>query len=391
MEDFLNRFGDTTNENGGPAFSKVRSGTIVALLSIGTLIGAIVGAPIADFFGRKKAIVFWNIMFCIGVVIQMTTLTTWYQIALGRWVAGLGVGALSVLTPMYQSETAPRQIRGSMVSCYQLFITLGIFIANCINYGTESDNSPASWRIPMGIGYIWSVTMAIGILFLRESPRWEYRKGRIESARTTIAKSYGVPENHWEVDREVREIKAKLDVENAGGGKHPWYEVFTGPRMLYRTLLGISMQALQQLTGANFFFYYGTTIFAGISDSFQTAMILGGINFAMTIPGIYVVEKFGRRRALITGALWMFVCFLVFASVGHFALDQEDAQNTPEAASAMIAFACLFIAGYAMSWAPIVWAIVGELYPSRYRAQAMGLATASNWTWVSDKQDLLNK
>jgi SP family sugar:H+ symporter-like MFS transporter len=384
MEDFLTRFGDTTDENGGPAFSKVRSGTIVGLLSIGTLIGAIVGAPIADAFGRKLAIVFWNIMFCVGVVIQMTTLTTWYQVALGRWVAGLGVGALSVLTPMYQSETAPRQIRGSMVSCYQLFITLGIFIAYCINYGTKSTIAPSSWRIPMGIGFIWSVIMAIGIMFLRESPRWEYRKGRVESARTTIAKSYGVPENHWEVDREIREIKAKLDAENAGGGKHPWYEVFTGPRMMYRTLLGISMQALQQLTGANFFFYYGTTIFTatGLDDSFQTSMILGGINFAMTIPGTYVVEKFGRRRALITGGIWMFVCFLVFASVGHFALDQDVPKNTPEAGSAMIAFACLFIAGYAMTWAPIVWAIVGELYPSRYRAQAMGLATASNWIWV---------
>lgn len=383
MKDFLNRFGDQTNADGSPAFSKVRSGTIVGLLSIGTLIGAIIGAPIADAFGRRLAIVWWNIIFCVGVIIQMTTLTTWYQVALGRWVAGLGVGALSVLTPMYQSETAPRQIRGSMVSCYQLFITLGIFIAYCINYGTKTDNTPASWRIPMGVGFIWSVIMAVGIMFLRESPRWEYRKGRVQSARTTIAKSYGVPENHWEVDREVREIQAKLDAENAGGGKHPWYEVFTGPRMMYRTLLGISMQALQQLTGANFFFYYGTTIFTatGLDDSFQTSMILGAVNFVMTIPGTFVVERFGRRRALITGGLWMFCCFLVFASVGHFALDQVDPTNTPTPGKVMIAFACLFIAGYAMTWAPIVWAIVGELYPTRYRATAMGLATASNWTW----------
>jgi SP family sugar:H+ symporter-like MFS transporter len=115
------------------------------------------------------------------------------------------------------------------------------------------------------------------------------------------------------------------------------------------------MQALQQLTGANFFFYYGTTVFAatGLDDSFQTSMILGGINFAMTFFGIYVVERFGRRRALITGGVWMFCCFMVFASVGHFALDQVNPKNTPEAGSAMIAFACLFIAGYAMTWAPI--------------------------------------
>lgn len=123
MEDFLYRFGEPMD--GAYGFTKVRSGTIVGLLSIGTLVGAIVGAPIADAFGRKMAVVFWNLIFCVGVVIQMTTLTTWYQVALGRWVAGLGVGGLSVLTPMYMSETAPRQIRGAMVSCYQLFITLG--------------------------------------------------------------------------------------------------------------------------------------------------------------------------------------------------------------------------------------------------------------------------
>jgi len=127
MNDFLTRFADGTDpQTGGPAFSNVRSGTIVGLLSIGTLIGAIVGAPIANAAGRKLAIVFWCIIFIVGVIVQIATSTTWYQIAIGRWVAGLGVGGLSVLTPMYQSETAPRQIRGAMVSCYQLFITMGI-------------------------------------------------------------------------------------------------------------------------------------------------------------------------------------------------------------------------------------------------------------------------
>ena len=123
----------------------------------------------------------------------------------------------------------------------------------------------------MGIGFVWPVLMAVGICFLRESPRWDYRKGKIDAARTTIAKSYGVPEDHWEVQREMREIKSKLDTENAGG-KHPWYEVVTGPRMGYRVALGMTLQALQQLTGANFFFYYGTSIFSatGLSNSFVT-------------------------------------------------------------------------------------------------------------------------
>ncbi|OCK75994.1 general substrate transporter [Lepidopterella palustris CBS 459.81] len=384
MSNFLARFADTTNpKTGDPALTNSRSGTIVALLSIGTLLGALFAAPIADKFGRKPSITFWCIIFCVGVIVQIATGDKWYQVAIGRWVAGLGVGGLSVLTPMYQSETAPRYVRGALVSCYQLFITLGIFVAYCINFGTEADDSARSWKLPIGIGFIWPTIMSVGMLFMRESPRWDYRHGNIDEARGTIALSYGTAEDHPEVNREMSEIKAKLDAESACGGKHPWYEIFTGPKMAYRMLLGITLQALQQLTGANFFFYYGTSIFTsvGLSNAYVTSMILGGVNFGTTFPGLYIVERYGRRPSLIIGGLWMFMCFMVFSSLGHFALSRNDPTSTPIVGYAMIFFACLFIAGFAMTWGPIVWALVGEIYPSRYRAKCMALATASNWMW----------
>jgi SP family sugar:H+ symporter-like MFS transporter len=103
----------------------------------------------------------------------------------------------------------------------------------------------------MGIGFIWSAFMMFGIFFMQESPRWEYRQGKTDEATHTIALTYGVPEEHPEVQREVQEIQKKLEAERAGGEYHPWYEIFTGPRMGYRVLLGITLQALQQLTGAN--------------------------------------------------------------------------------------------------------------------------------------------
>jgi SP family sugar:H+ symporter-like MFS transporter len=151
--------------------------------------GALTAAPISDKFGRKYSIVFWNIVFCVGVIVQITTTNIWYQISLGRWVAGLGVGGLSVLTPMYQSETAPRYVRGALVSCYQLFITLGILVAYCINFGTESTPNSSAWKIPMGIGFIWSFLMVVGIMFMQESPRWEYRQGKVDSARRPSART----------------------------------------------------------------------------------------------------------------------------------------------------------------------------------------------------------
>jgi SP family sugar:H+ symporter-like MFS transporter len=213
-----------------------------------------------------------------------------------------------------------------------------------------------------------------------ESPRYAYRLGREDEARETMGRLNGVgPYSHL-VDFELIEIEAKIQEEKAGG-HHPWYEIFTGPRMLYRTLLGMVLQAGQQLTGANFFFYYGTTIFrsTGISNSYITSIILGSVNMGATIAGLWIVENCGRRKSMMLGAAWMCICFLIYSFVGHYALSASNPSSTPRAGAVLIVFTCLFIVAFATSWGPMVWAIVGELYPARYRAPCMALATASNW------------
>ncbi|CAG7995192.1 unnamed protein product [Penicillium olsonii] len=382
MEDFLERYGEL-GPDGAYRFSNVRSGLIVGLLSIGTLIGALVAAPIADRLGRKWSISAWSLMVCVGVTIQISSPSgKWVQVAMGRWVAGLGVGAVSLLVPMYQAESGPRHIRGSLISTYQLFITLGIFVANCINFGTEARPDTGSWRIPMGVTYLWAIVLGVGMAFFPESPRYDYRHGKVDKARNTLSKIYGIPLNHRALHIEFDEIKDKYEEEQRNG-QVTWLQMFRAPTMSYRVAVGVALQALQQLTGANYFFYYGTTIFkgAGIPNSYVTQMILGGVNFGTTFLGLYLIEHFGRRRSLIIGALWMFVCFMIFASVGHFSLDRDFPERTKSAGVAMVVFACLFILGFASTWGPMVWTIIAELYPSQYRARAMSLATASNWLW----------
>ncbi|KAL2821022.1 hypothetical protein BJX63DRAFT_418072 [Aspergillus granulosus] len=367
MENFLQRFGQR-HDDGTYSFSNVRSGLIVSMLSIGTLLGALMAGPLADRIGRKWSISFWCIILHVGLIIQISSPhPKWYQFMMGRFVTGFGVGSCSLLVPLYQGETSPRQIRGAM-----------------INYGTEGMTSSASWRIPLGITFLWGLILGIGIIFFPESPRYDYRHGRIDKAKSTMAKLHGVPHTHRIIVQELAEIKEQLEAESASkGGIHGFIEMFQGPRMLYRIILGVVLQALQQLTGANYFFYYGTVIFrgAGISNSYVTQMILGGVNFGTTFGGLYIVEHFGRRKSLITGGIWMFCCFIVFASVGHFSLDIDNPPATPGAGKAMVVFACLFITGFATTWGPMIWAIVAELYPTRYRAKAMALATASNWLW----------
>ncbi|KAK0120442.1 hexose transporter hxt1 [Cadophora gregata f. sp. sojae] len=375
MTDFLDRFG----ENG--EFSSARQGTIVGLLCIGTLMGCLVSGWLCDRIGRRYTISSSAFFYIIGVVIEITSDTQWVQFAMGRFTAGLGIGALSTSVPMYQSESVPKNIRGATVSSYQLLITMGIWTAYMVNFGTEGafDNS-AQWRIPNGLSALWAIILGTAILAMPESPRFAYRTGREEEARKTMGRLSGIDPYSPLIDHEIAEIEEKLQAERAGGD-HPLSEIVTGPRMLYRTLLGMILQAGQQLTGANFFFYYGTTIFrsTGISNSYVTSIILGSVNVGATIGGLWIVKNCGRRKSLMAGAAAMFTCFMIYAFVGHFALDAENPMSTPTEGKVLIVFTCLFIVAFATTWGPLVWAVVGELYPARYRAPCMALATASNW------------
>ncbi|KAH8980063.1 general substrate transporter [Lactarius akahatsu] len=384
MDDFLLRFaqcgvpGDVATCH----FSRVREGLIVSLLSIGTLFGALVGAPTADFLGRRRAMQLECLVFCAGVIVQITSKSEWAQFSVGRLIAGLGVGALSAAVPMYQAETAPPQIRGAMTATYQLFITLGILVAYCISIGTRHMSGSGSWRMVVGLGFIWPAILAIGIQFMPESPRWLASRGDLEKAQRALAVARGIKASeadaNYHLRREAEGIRASIEHErNVRGG---WLDCFrVENKTLYRTLLGMSLQSLQQLTGANYFFYYGATIFTsvGISDSFVTQIILGSVNFVCTFGGLYVMEKFGRRIPLILGGLWQSAWLLVFAIAGT----AKDPSTDKTIGNLMIVSACMFIWGFATTWAPGIWILIGETFPTRTRAKQGALSTASNWMW----------
>lgn len=275
-----------------------------------------------------------------------------------RFITGIGVGALSAAVPLYQSETVPRQIRGALVATYQLFITLGILVAYCINIGTRSLDNSGSWRIPVALGIAFSTILGVGILFCPESPRWLMANGRADEAYRAVAIVRGTKpsdSNPW-VEAEYAEIVSNVEADRkvkAGS----WRDCFKPQhKVLYRTLLGITLQAGQQLTGANYFFYYGTSIFTsvGLSDPYVTQIILGAVNFGCTFLGLYVLERFGRRLPLIFGAAWMVIWLLVFGLAGTVGDSKEKSFGT-----LMIVSACLFIVGYASTWAPGIWLFCG--------------------------------
>lgn len=387
MSDFVERFGQL-NDAGQYYLSNVRVGLMISIFNVGCAIGGIFLCKVADVYGRRIGLMFSMVIYVIGITIQIASSTNWYQFFIGRLVAGLAVGTVSVISPLFISEVAPKQVRGTLVVCFQLCITLGIFLGYCTTYGTKSYTDSKQWRIPLGLCFAWAIVLVIGMLSMPESPRYLVEKHKIEEARQSIARSNKVSEADPAISTEIQLIQAGIERE-ALAGSASWKELITGkPKIFRRVTMGVMLQSLQQLTGDNYFFYYGTTIFqaVGLSDSFQTSIILGVVNFASTFAGIYAIEKLGRRICLLTGSAAMFVCFIIYSLIGTQHLYRDGFSNTPgnthtASGNAMIFITCLYIFFFASTWAGGVFCIISESYPLRIRSKAMSVATAANWLW----------
>ncbi|AET37552.1 sugar porter family MFS transporter Ecym_1317 [Eremothecium cymbalariae DBVPG len=382
--DFVRRFGQT-RADGSHYLSDVRTGLIVSIFNIGCAIGGIVLSKLGDMYGRRIGLMCVTLVYVVGIVIQISSTDKWYQYFIGRIVSGLGVGGIAVLSPMLISETSPKHLRGTLVSCYQLMITAGIFLGYCTNYGTKKHSDAVQWRVPLGLCFVWAAFMVAGMAMVPESPRYLVEVNKIEEAKRSLARSNKVSMEDPSIQAEIDNIQAGVEIERMAGNAS-WGELFsTKTKILQRLIMGIMIQSLQQLTGNNYFFYYGTTIFqsVGMEDSYQTAIVLGVVNFASTFVAIYVVDKFGRRKCLLWGAAAMAVCMVIFASVGVTKLwpNGDDQPASKSAGNIMIVFTCFYIFSFATTWAPIAYVIVAETFPLRVKAKGMAIATAANWIW----------
>ena len=181
---------------------------------------------------------------------------------------------------------------------------------------------------------------------------------------------------------ELEEIRLKVEEEMQRSKQSP-YRTLTTRTTGYRMFLGMATGSLQQLCGLNYFFFYGTVVSNGISNinAYTASIALGAVNFGATFIGLYVVERFGCRKSLLCGSAWMFTFFMIFASVGHFALDLQSPGTTKSAGRTLIAFACSYLVGFASTWGPIPVVVYSELFPSEYRAIGIAISSGSHWFW----------
>jgi len=391
MPDFQRRFGHPLNDGSGKyELSPGRQSIITSLLSAGTFVGAIGQAFTSDSLGRKGSILFWAAIFTVGTAIQTATNHSVAQITVGRFIAGLGVGAMSAIVPLYNGETAPKAIRGFLLVMYQLQIIVGIFVSYILDLGMHVVEGSASWRVPVGLQMLWGLVLLSGIFFLPESPRFLLGQGKVDEARKVVAGLNGVDIDDAVVVETIDDLQYGIQQENEGG-KATWLECFSTRNMLWkRTLNGMMLQFIQQLNGQNFYYYYGDTFFksAGTKLSpYVIQTILGAVSVVGTIPALWLIDNWGRRKMLLTGSVLEGVCALIAGLVGHFTLapagtptDQLSSRNK-QGGDTLIAFAVLHVFSFSIMWGPTPWVYLGESFPLRVRPKAIALGSATNWLW----------
>ncbi|CAG9984380.1 unnamed protein product [Clonostachys byssicola] len=380
---------------------------ITSILSAGTFFGAIAAGDVSDWIGRKWTVIIGCAIYMFGVVIQMITSPDHAlgPIVAGRLIAGVGVGFESAIVILYMSEICPRKVRGALVAGYQFCITIGIMLASCVVYATKDRSDTGAYRIPIAIQFPWAIILAGGLMMLPDSPRYFVKKGKLQQAIDALSRVRGQPADSVYVQTELAEIVANEEYERALIPDTTWFgswancfkgSLWDAKSNLRRTILGTSLQMMQQWTGVNFIFYYSTPFLestGAIQNSFLMSMVFTIINVFSTPLSFWTVERFGRRTILIVGAFGMLVCQFIVAGVGMsvgFNKTHVD-PNDPEgkkmladnvgAVNAQIAFIAIFIFFFASTWGPGAWIVIGEIFPLPIRSRGVALSTASNWLW----------
>jgi len=349
--------------------------SIVSALLWGAVFGTLISGTISSRFGRRKTILVSAVIFIVGSLFCSIS-TTPEMLIVARFVLGIAVGVASFTAPLYLSEISPQSVRGSLISMYQLMITIGIVVAFLsdtwlASYATFNGETGGHWRVMLGIISIPAAIMFLGVLFLPESPRWLFMKGRKDEA---IQVFKGMHLGPTEIDMEVFEIEESLKVRQNG-----FSMFFQNPNFRRAIFLGMGLQTIQQLTGINVVMYYAQTIFkiAGfttvVAQNWGT-VIVGLTNVLATFIAIAWVDRLGRKPIMYAGFVVMGLALL---TVGYFF--KSDISAHPEMGYPAIFALLMFIVGFAMSAGPIIWVLCSEIYPNSGRDLGVTFSTSTNW------------
>ncbi|MCF6407461.1 sugar porter family MFS transporter [Chitinophaga filiformis] len=329
-------------------------------LALGAIIGCIVAGAMADKYGRKRGLLLASAIFGISSLAMAAAPDRNIFIAF-RFVAGIGVGMASMLSPMYIAEVAPAHLRGRMVAINQLTIVTGILVTNLVNY-TLRNHGEDAWRWMFGLGVIPSLLFFIGALWLPESPRWLVKAGRSDEALTVLSKIGG--------NTFASESLSLIEGSLAGAERMNFADIFR-KAVLPAVVIGIILAVFQQFCGINVVFNYTPRIFESIGVSqdgqlLQTVFI-GGVNLIFTILAMLLVDKLGRKPLMLIGAGGLTILYIIVVRM--------LASGSQQVSWYLLAA----IGTYAMSLAPVTWVLIAEIFPNKIRSAATSFAVLCLW------------
>lgn len=379
--------GAVTAIEGNLGLDAVGLGVVVAVTLLGAALGALGAGWLADRIGRPRTMLAAGVVFFVAAI-GCGLAQGVFDLAAWRLVTGVAVGFATVLGPLYISEIAPAHVRGRLASMQQMAIVLGIFVALLSDSGIALALGGAdaelflglpAWRWMFIAGVVPAVIYLVLALVVPESPRYLVARGRAEAARRVLIRLQRVDatEARLLTDR----IEETLQHKDSGRFR----DLLDRRRGLLPVVwVGVGVAALQALVGIDVIFYYSTSLWESVgfeeSAAFGLSVLSSFINVAATVVAILLIDRVGRRRLLLTGSVGMFVS-LVIVSIGFSTARIVDGSPQLDGVWGPITLvgANLFVVAFAVSWGPVVWVLLGEMFPNRIRGVALSVCASANW------------
>lgn len=358
----------------------IAEGWYVGCALIGSILGVMIAGMMSDYLGRKRTMLISALLFSVSAI-GCAVCQDFNQLVIFRIVGGFGIGIVSIVSPIYISEIAPAQKRGTLVSLYQLAVTVGFLLAYLINYFVLRDadvNATASglwdrmfnseyWRGMLGYETIPDLLFLAVIFFIPESPRWLITRHKDEKAKKILA---GIYTSGDEVTRQMELTKASI----AGETGSEW-KTLLEPGIFKAVLIGSAIAILGQFMGVNAVLYYGPKIFsdAGLSSegSMFSTVLVGTVNMLTTVIALLVIDKVGRKQLVYWGVSGMIFCLLMIGL--YFCLGGTLPTWF------LLTFFLLYVFCTAISISAVVFVLLSEMYPNRVRGLAMSIAGLALW------------
>ena len=358
-------------------------GWYVGCALIGSICGVLVAGTLSDYLGRKFTMLISAALFSISAI-GCAVCGSFEGLVAYRIIGGVGIGIVSIVSPIYISEVSPARIRGTLVSLYQLAVTVGFLMAYLANWVIDSNINTAltfgdanlslwerimnteAWRGMLGSETLPALLFFFVIFFIPESPKWLIVKGKMEKASAVLSKIYSQPQ---EVEEEISVTK-----ESLGNDKGSWADLLK-PGILLAVIAGSAIAILGQFMGVNAVLYYGPKIFsdAGFDNPMFSTVLVGVVNCVTTILAVFIIDRVGRKQLIYWGVSGMIICLIAIGI--YFAWGTTLGLGNVF----MLTFFLAYVFCTAISICAVVFVLLSEMYPNSVRGRAMSIAGFALW------------